>query len=275
MIECRTCKKTYSTISNYNKHIKRSPKCIPNDDLEREVFECVCGRKYSTKYKLETHKYECEFINTNSHSLSDMIIALQNKNRELENKVATLQSENAIIDRMKLELESHKVYIIKLTEELADIAKKPSISCINYNNYNLAPLTDLDEHTMRKTLTDKLTKDSLALLGKGVASAVSDMNITVDGKRYIVCVDPSRRMFLIKDDTGNTVKDPYARTFLEKIKGPLLERIEEIIRTEYISDDDMLMLDDIRDFVIDLKINTDTLASELSKKCLHNKSIEQ
>ncbi len=256
--ECKTCLKTYSTKSNYNKHLRKSPACVSIDDTDGSAsqFRCLCSKNYSTKYKLEAHQYDCSFLKSNIVSIANMVVSL-------EQKVMDLQSQ----------IKSQQTCILKLTSEIT----KPSttnINCITYNNYNLAPLSELNEDTMRRTLTEKLTKDSLSLMERGVANAISDLNITIDGKRYIVCVDPSRRMFLIRDENGNTVRDPYARTFLEKIKIPLLERIDEVIAND-ITEEDMLILDDLRNFIINLRLNTDTIVSELSKKCLHNKTIEQ
>ncbi len=252
MIQCKGCDKLYLTKSEYKSHLERPPSC--NKSRFRESRDSRESLDHIDMFKT-------------------MVALIEKRDKELDEKlriIDDMKEELGMIGSLKGELESVKEELdeikAKLEETEIKLAKTPRIRNKKKNIFKLAPLSNLKEETIRSVFKEKLTKTTLSLLKKGVASIIGELNDAGDGRRYIVCADASRRTFVIQDDAGKEMKDPYARIFMERIKEPLLERIEELIQTEFNPLSDIAILPDIHSMVIRLRLKHDVFASEFSKK---------
>ena len=60
-LKCEKCEKIFSSVSNYNRHLKRKTPCFIDEKLiiEENTICSLCSKPYSTKGSLTRHQKTC------------------------------------------------------------------------------------------------------------------------------------------------------------------------------------------------------------------------
>lgn len=182
MIRCEFCSTTFTTKRSLKHHQNNTKYC-----LVLQASFCEYCKKQVPKQQLTEHHQKC----------IDRIPFLL---KEIDDKNAIIDEKNAIIEDFKNRLER--------------IASKPKTTNNNNNNNVSIDLSMLVLHRneIMKTINDRFTYEYFIDGQKGVANfAVDHILTSPEGKLLYRCTDPSRRIFIYKDENGNIHKDINSR----------------------------------------------------------------
>jgi len=245
---CKYCKKTLSTKSNLNYHVKSAKYCLKiQGKIEEEpCYSCDCGREFKWRTSLTRHQKTC--IDRESTSANSTVIAQQEK---------MLQ---ALLDTLK------------------DIAKTPTTTTTtikNTNNLNLQPITfQYLEAEGNKHLTEQIVMEGRQ---PEIAGKVFD--------GYVVVADKSRKKIKYTDEDGNLstnskklIQEFYKaiqsknKELADNLYGEIHESVNELISQGKVCDSDFTRLltsgTDLQDRLIAIKNLTDGVVDDNSTKLL-------
>jgi hypothetical protein len=181
------------------------------------------------------------------------------------------------ITLLEAQIVEYKEEIHTLQDKLEKLASqaiehaKPTTN-INKNNYInvLTPLPNQSE--IGQIIRDNLTRQHIIRGQIGIAECVTEYIAKGDdGSVYLVCTDPSRRVFRFKNEFGNVVKDPYLTQFTNMIAEPVEEKTTQILKE--VADVDPLYIDRFRELAREVtmlkKDNTEfcRAMSSMSNQC--------
>ena len=189
---CENCDFKCSKRGDYNRHLKTKKhntyKYLQND-LQKNTYDCICGKSYKHRQSLNNHKKKCTYTPEEQTSEPDTEI-------QDTPSLATLLMEL---------IETNK----DLKDQIIDLASKPRTvnnnKTFNLNNFlnvqckdamNLSDFLETIEYTF---------KDLLYLGEKGFVKSVEDTFINKLGtmeqtKRPIHCTDKKRKTMIVKDE---------------------------------------------------------------------------
>ena len=235
MFKCEFCKNDYSTKSTLYTHQKTAKKCIAlrgeNTEIKNEIFKCDdCEYTTMRKSNLVSHVNSCK---TKIHQKYSQLEA---NNIELENRLKTL-----LIDNERLITENKKLLeqVQKYEDKLFQLASKPTsvnntnnTTTINNKTENLV-VFDWSQDNIKKKVEDNFTLKHLENGIKGVAKFTYDHIITQpDGKKNLMCSDPSRMIFKYKDSEGVLQKDVRATKLKNAVKDPIITKSKTLFVEE-------------------------------------------
>jgi hypothetical protein len=227
MFKCEHCEKEYSTQSSLNHHKKTAKKCLSLRKPVENINFLICKKcdfQTTLKNTLNTHKCKSSTI--------------------IEKKILELENENVIL---KLKLEKSMEEIVKLSNnninlqikiesyesKMFTLASKPtSVNTKTTNIQNLV-IADWRQDTISEKVQSDFTLGHLEDGIKGVAR-FTDEHIIRDpqGKRSLICSDPSRMIFKYKDTEGVIQKDVRATKLKNAIKEPIIKKSQEMFTQE-------------------------------------------
>ena len=199
-MECQFCKKTFSSKSNLNNHIKTAKYCIKlrtnkvkkTKSNNSKKFECkFCSSTFATKQRLNYHNNICK-----------------TKEKLEEQKVFY---EKLLTEKDKL-IEEQKKKIEKLQNDMKEVAIKASTKPTSIKNTyiqnNLTPLRDEDFTKNIDKLTARMMLEGYERIGQYA--------LEYPLKDKIICVDAARKTIKYKDEEGNLKTDPDMTHICEK-----------------------------------------------------------
>jgi hypothetical protein len=229
MFKCEHCEKEYSTQSSLNHHRKTAKKCLSLRKPVENINFLICKKcdfQTTLKNTLNTHK--CKSTTT------------------IEKKILELENENVIL---KLKLEKSMEEIVKLSNnnmnlqikiesyesKMFTLASKPttSVNTKTTNNIQNLVIADWKKDTISEKVQSDFTIEHLEDGIKGVARFTDQYIIRgVDGKKSLICSDPSRMIFKYKDSEGVIQKDVRATKLKNAIKEPIIKKSQEMFTKE-------------------------------------------
>jgi hypothetical protein len=235
---CEFCKKSFSTKSNLNFHIKNAKICILNRDNHNQNTNShvckYCSKTYNSKQKLNIHLEKC--INFLSDKKNEKII------KELEDIKTKLElKEKEIIflkECHKEEVDKYQNQINTLTNKLEKICmeavNKPTSTISNnitnknndvYNTYNQLTPVNLSPEHIYEIFDKNLKLEDIYKGQKGLANVVAKKLLTDEnGRPLAFCNDKSRQIIKYKDENNQIVKDAKAFNLVSSI-APVAEKI--------------------------------------------------
>jgi hypothetical protein len=247
---CQFCNKTFSTLSNRNKHQKTSVYCLSIQKKEAPAsFLCSsCDESFTTKFNLHKHENRC----TKFQDSVELI--------ECKAIIKELRSENK---RLR---ESLNAISCKLASRPNTVYKNYNINQLIINN-ELAPYT-LTPERIEQIVDEKFEAKHLYLKTAGLAKfAIDNVIKAEDGKPQMVCTDTSRKTFIYRDENGHVYRDADASEFSEQYLNALEKKGSKII-DQISSHDSEAIRQTITGItkIQDLKENRGPLTGELAKK---------
>ena len=229
MFTCDYCNNEYATKSSLNHHKKTAKKCLLLRESKQQVNFLKCNKcdfQTTLKNTLITHKCKLENIN---YVYEKKIIELEEENKDLKLKLE--KSEEDVIrlatDNINLErkIESYECKMFKL-------ASKPTSINHNNNTQNLI-ISDWRQDIIKEKVDRGFTLEHLEDGIKGVARFTDEHIIRGhDGKKSLMCSDPSRMIFKYKDVDGIVQKDLRATKLKNAIKNPIIKKSQEMFTNE-------------------------------------------
>jgi hypothetical protein len=298
MNTCTYCKKEFKTPQTLSSHLKRSKKCLisrgndikskfnckyceyssmTSNDLQRHQKICK-NSKIIEKEKEITNYFENKIIQL-QQELSSTNIQLKSCQKELDDKISIIK-----------ELKEQNIKLQNDIKELAEMAINKSTTTnntINSNNnsqniennvkMNMIPYENLTDKYINNAILNELDEDFFLEGQKGIAKFVGQCLLTAidekgDRKKFMVCTDPSRKMFKTINNTGEVSKDIDAKKLTERIYEPVKNRSDVI--TKEINDKYYYLVENTSDDLEDMdkeKIEID-VASEKLTKALESKT---
>ena len=207
--ECIYCDYNTSRKNDYDKHIltpKHKMLIIPNENSQKLAinitsYRCVCGKEYKHSSTLSNHKKNCNFINNNVVSNTDII----------EAKDIVIEKKDKMIDKLVVANQELTNKIVKLAEEPKTINNNNNTTNNTTNNNNMTINVFLNEKcknainlvdfikNMQINWEDTKETGSLCIeesLTNLIMDKVKDMDIT---ERPIHCTDKKRLQYYVKD----------------------------------------------------------------------------
>ena len=195
---CEKCAFKCSKKSNYDKHLltrKHQNNDISLQEKMPKKFACICGKEYSHRQGLYTHKKTCLFVDSNQQinekgeltNLTSMVIELMKSNTELQKQmleVCKIGNNNTIIANNNSN-NNNKTFNLQffLNEQCKDAMNIKEFA----NSFELQ-LSDLE---------------SVGELGyvNGITKIMLDKLNSMDiYKRPIHCSDVKREILYVKDE---------------------------------------------------------------------------
>ena len=251
MFKCEYCEKEYSTKSNLNHHKKTAKKCLSLRDTIENINFLTCKKcNFQTTLKSSMDRHKCK----SSEVQKRRILEIKNKNvlESYERKIVELESKSKNYERKILELEGDKrILELKLEKSMDNeinlqikiesyeskmftLASKPtSVNTKTTNNIQNLVIADWKKDTICEKVQSDFTLGHLEDGLRGVAR-FTDEHIIRDneGKRSLICSDPSRMIFKYKDTEGVIQKDVRATKLKNAIKEPIIKKSQEMFTKE-------------------------------------------
>ena len=226
MFKCEHCEKEYSTKS-LNHHRKTAKKCLLLRDTIENINLLTCKKcDFQTTLKNTLDRHKCKSSEVDKRR----ILELENKN--IERKIVDLESKSKNYEKKILELElkleksmdnemNLQIKIESYESKMFTLASKPTTS-VNTKTTNIQNLViaDWKKDSISEKVQSDFTIEHLEDGIKGVARFTDQYIIRgVDGKKSLICSDPSRMIFKYKDENGVIQKDVRATKLKNAIKG--------------------------------------------------------
>ncbi len=234
-IVCNICNKTFSRISNLNKHLRENKVCsrVNLNNIQIDKKECIwCKGKYDN---IKIHLKNCK---ADKDTIHQQVI----KEKDLE------------ISFLKEQLEIYKKKIDNLDEKLFNLANKSTTTnTINTTTYNTILNCDkpliLDKEYITKQLIDYCGIPYLRRGGKGICDWFLESVCTNEqGNLCIECVDKNRKIFKF-EDINEKINEISGKDIVDLIKScypefkktlhylAFLQEIEEYCKATYPEED--------------------------------------
>jgi len=243
MFKCEHCEKEYSTKSSLNHHIKTAKKCLSLRDTIKNINFLTCKKcDFQTTLKNTLDRHKCKSSEVDKRRIAE----LENKNvlESYERKIVELESKSKNYERKILELElkleksidnemNLQIKIESYESKMFSLASKPtSVNTKTTNIQNLV-IADWKKDTISEKVQSDFTIEHLEDGIKGVARFTDQYIIRgVDGKKSLICSDPSRMIFKYKDSEGVIQKDVRATKLKNAIKEPIIKKSQEMFTKE-------------------------------------------
>jgi hypothetical protein len=257
-MDCRFCKKIFSTKSSLNNHQKTAKYCLSLQDKDIQItkFDCeFCDKRFTSNKQLLSHLLNCknkeknqELENIRNEKEQELENLRNEKNQELKNlrnemnqKLENLRSEkdkiiiklNTQIENFEKQENNYKEQIKelqnKLERTLTKAIEKPTTTNNTVNNrieLHTFPSQREIDRKIESQFNDKYLLDGM----KGVVQFVYDHIVKLDdGSIAYACFDTSRQIFKYKDENGNEIKDPKANKLRKMIKPGLLRQSQTLL----------------------------------------------
>ena len=237
MFACEYCKNEYATKSSLNHHKRTAKKCLllrePIDKIN--LYKCKkCNYETSRKSSLIIHV--CKIENINEFYEKKLVeYKYENNNLKLklekyEEEISRLVSDNF---NLQTELKEYKDKIFELASKPTSINNNTNTKTTTNNNTNNLIISDWRKDTITEKVERGFTMEHLEDGLKGVARFTDEHIIKgPDGKKSLVCSDPSRMIFKYKDENGVVQKDVRATKLKNAIKDPIIKKSQEMFTTE-------------------------------------------
>ena len=234
MFKCEHCEKEYSTKSNLNYHKKTAKKCLSLRDTVENINFLICKKcDFQTTLKSSMDRHKCK----SSEFYERKILELESKSKNDERRILELEGDKRILE-LKLEKSidnemNLQVKIESYESKMFTLASKPT--SVNTKTTNIQNLVIADWR--QDTITEKVQSDfTLGHLEDGLRGVArfTDEHIIRDneGKRSLICSDPSRMIFKYKDTEGVIQKDVRATKLKNAIKEPIIKKSQEMFTKE-------------------------------------------
>ena len=268
-MDCKFCKKKFSSKSSLNNHQKTANYCLKLQDSNDEInnFNCeFCKKIFTTKQSLLTHLNICkekeveekikEKLKELEEKLKEVEEKLKQKENELKEKEKEIKEKEKLKQKLKQkdeELKEKDIQIAKLNGQLSilkdnqefikETAKQPKITTnttTTNNTLNITSSMDFKNIEKAKSLIDDRLNINYIVDGqKGLARFVKDTLLTDDqGNLLYICTDPSRHIFKYKDSTGEIKKDIEAKKLTSYILDSGIRTKSADIGNQWCKDDD-------------------------------------
>ena len=221
MFKCDYCEKEYSTKSNLNHHKKTAKKCLSLRDTIENINFLTCKKcNFQTTLKSSMDRHKCKSSEVDKRR----ILELEGDKRILELKLEK-SMDNEINLQIKIESYESKMFTL---------ASKPtSVNTKTTNNIQNLVIADWKKDTISEKVQSDFTIEHLEDGIKGVARFTDQYIIRgVDGKKSLICSDPSRMIFKYKDSEGVVQKDVRATKLKNAIKEPIIKKSQEMFTKE-------------------------------------------
>jgi len=246
-MECEHCNLPFTSKYTLKVHLNTNKTCLKKRGLEIDKkFVCIaCKQICASNTNLSNHldvckEYIClkvreeyemkikELISFHTKDLEDREKEMKNLIKEIEeiqhdHKKEITYKDDKIID---LQIQIDKMY--STIENLATKAiDKPTINNTTNNVRNNIYsdkyfLETLTPEEITKKCRNHLTEEVFFDGQPGIAKMCTEKIIkTKDEKVLLACTDVSRKKFKYIDEFGNVKEDYEARTFMEKVIGPI------------------------------------------------------
>ena len=235
-MDCRFCKKIFSTKSSLNNHQKTAKYCLSLQDKNMQItkFDCeFCDKHFTSNKQLLSHLLNCK----NKEKNQELENIRNQMNQELENlrneKDKIIIKLNTQIENFEKQennyIEQIKELQNKLERTLAKAIEKPTTTNNTVNNkieLHTFPSQREIDRKIESQFNDKYLLDGM----KGVVQFVYDHIVKLeDGSIAYACFDTSRQIFKYKDEKGNEIKDPKANKLRKMIKPGLLRQSQTLL----------------------------------------------
>jgi hypothetical protein len=235
-MDCRFCKKIFSTKSSLNNHQKTAKYCLSLQDKDMQItkFDCeFCDKHFTSNKQLLSHLLNCK----NKEKEQELENLRNEKEQELENlrneKDKIIIKLNTQIENFEKQENNYKEQIKelqnKLERTLAKAIEKPTTTNNTVNNkieLHTFPSQREIDRKIESQFNDKYLLDGM----KGVVQFVYDHIVKLeDGSIAYACFDTSRQIFKYKDGNGNEIKDPKANKLRKMIKPGLLRQSQTLL----------------------------------------------
>ena len=221
-MDCKFCKKTFSSKSNLSSHQKTAKYCLDLQGKENENFECIhCLKKFTLSKTLNDHiivckdkqKKEKELIERKLEKYKEIEKHLEDCNKLLKEKSEYIAKLEEKIEKLEFKVESFTT--IALTEKTTNNNTTTTTNNITVMTSNVLNLSQ--EH-IKKILTENLDYNVVYAGQAGLAKFVVDNMLTDDtGKIIYKCVDPSRQMFEFMNEKGEIIRDMKAEKLIQSL----------------------------------------------------------
>jgi hypothetical protein len=239
IFSCEKCHFVCSKKSNFDKHNvtrKHLATYDLNNNAEKNIYSCQCGKNYSHRQSLYNHKQICKFI---MNEILDENIVVDSSNNNIINLLIKENSDfkHIIIDLVKSNTDLQK-QMVDVCQKIQPASSASSTSTINSHNnttnshnktFNLNFFLNeqckdaMNINDFIKSI--KIEVSDLERLGKEgyvegfsriILEKLKEMNIY---KRPLHCSDAKRETMYIKDnDVWNKDESPNNEKMIEFIK---------------------------------------------------------
>ena len=253
-LECKFCKKNYSSVSSLNYHQKTAKYClkiqqISNVEVKKVSFDCeYCNKQFSSKQRLKVHIENCldkykkitqnlkDNIDTNLKKYNLTIVEKDIRIKDLEKIILDLENKVNVI-AVETEVRILRERDERSTATVEEIAKQPRINASITTNNNQKVLIntpmDMSHQTLNHAIQSGFSGEYLVQGQKGVARFAYD-NILKDeeGKLKYICTDAARQIFQYKNEDGSMQKDVRATKLTKALLGSELKSTSHKIACE-------------------------------------------
>ena len=222
-MECEHCNLPFTSKYTLKVHLNTNKTCLKKRGLELDTkFICtackqICANNTNLSQHLDVCKaYICLKVQEEYEmKIKDLITihAIELKDREKEMKDLIKEIEEIRHD--------HKKEITYKDDKIIDLQTQidKMYSTIDSDKYFLEKLTPEE---ITKKFRNHLTEEVFFDGQPGIAKMCTEKIIkTKDEKVLLTCTDVSRKKFKYIDEFGNVKEDYEARTFMEKVIGPI------------------------------------------------------
>ena len=258
-MNCEYCKKDFSCMSSFYRHIRTTKKCIAIREEIRLQKSCTfCHKELSSKQRLDAHMKKCKYKN----------------GQALTTTIAQLQKE---VETLKETLKAPATITINQTNQTNN----------QTNNNNYGSILNLTQSALQESFKNYTLKD---LLSTDNQKMLADMTIkkclSGPDQPVYICKDRARNKFFYTDEENEEKEDPNAivlRTLVYNGVKPILAKLyaekivalnAELARSRRIDSSDMMMnahedIKELKDAYAKNNIlkNSDDYIAQLSK-CL-------
>ncbi len=255
-MNCEYCKKDFSCMSSFYRHIRTTKKCIAIREEIRLQKSCTfCNKELSSKQRLDAHVKKCKYKN----------------GQALTTTIAQLQKE---VETLKESLKVPTNITINQTNN-------------NQTNNNYGSILNLTQTALQESFKNYTLKD---LLSTDNQKMLADMTIkkclSGPDQPVYICKDRARHKFFYTDEENEEKEDPNAivlRTLVYNGVKPILAKLyaekivslnAELARSRRIDSSDMMInahedIKELKDAYAKINIlkNSEDYIAQLSK-CL-------
>ena len=234
---CENCDFSCSKKSNYKAHLmtqkhKNVYKCLQKnaENSKKAIYMCDCGKEYTYRQSLYTHKKTCNLDNNNENVETENKIVVQNKTEDqlcmLTNLVMEVVKSNVDLQKQSIEIQ----------KQVLDVCKNIQPSNNNNNSHNNSNNTFNMQVFLNEECKDainlsdfvnsfEIKLEDLESVGRlGYATGMSNIIVkelkSLDVyKRPIHCSDAKREIFYVKDNDVWERETPDNSKMKKAIKG--------------------------------------------------------